>query len=107
MISEKRIYNQGLPTTPNQELNEAIVIPDRGREIGSGNIVHIWDDLDLEENPNSSYHYVLIVDGNGSSYSTQTLQEIQSKLNTRILLEQKSPIYFTGKMTYSGYPTEQ
>ncbi|MCW7482339.1 glycoside hydrolase family 5 protein [Leptospira kanakyensis] len=107
VISEKRIYNQSIPTTPSQETNEAIVIPDRNRETGSGNILHIWDDLDVEENPNSSYHYVLIVDGAGASYSTQTLQEIQSKLNTRILLEQKSPIYLTGKMTYSGYPTEQ
>ncbi|TGK49243.1 glycosyl hydrolase family 5 [Leptospira kanakyensis] len=107
VISEKRIYNQSIPTTPSQETNEAIVIPDRNRETGSGNILHIWDDLDVEENPNSSYHYVLIVDGEGTSYSAQTLQEIQSKLNTRILLEQKSPIYLTGKMTYSGYPTEQ
>ncbi|TGL87173.1 glycosyl hydrolase family 5 [Leptospira congkakensis] len=107
VISEKRIYNQSIPTTPSQETNEAIVIPDRNRETGSGNILHIWDDLDVEENPNSSYHYVLVVDGAGASYSAQTLQEIQSKLNTRILLEQKSPIYLTGKMTYSGYPTEQ
>lgn len=107
IISEKRIYHQGLPTSPNQTLNEAILIPDRNRELGSGNILHIWDDLELDENPNSSYHYVLVVDTAGISYSLQSLQEIQSKLNTRILLEEKSPIYFTGKMTYSGYPTEQ
>ncbi|EKJ87694.1 cellulase (glycosyl hydrolase family 5) [Leptospira meyeri serovar Hardjo str. Went 5] len=106
LVSEKKIYNQSIPTTPNQETNEVIITPDRNREVGSGNILHIWDDLDLDENPNSSYHYVLVVDGGITSYSLQTLQEIQSKLNTRILLEQKSPIYLTGKMTYGGYPAE-
>ncbi|EMJ90121.1 cellulase family glycosylhydrolase [Leptospira meyeri] len=106
LVSEKKIYNQSIPTTPNQETNEVIITPDRNREVGSGNILHIWDDLDLDENPNSSYHYVLVVDGGSTSYSLQTLQEIQSKLNTRILLEQKSPIYLTGKMTYGGYPAE-
>ncbi|TGL21251.1 glycosyl hydrolase family 5 [Leptospira bourretii] len=106
LVSEKKIYNQSLPTTPNQEINEAIITPDRNREVGSGNILHVWDDLDLDENPNSSYHYVLVVDGGSTSYSLQTLMEIQSKLNKRVLLEQKSPIYLTGKMTYGGYPAE-
>ncbi|PJZ44935.1 cellulase family glycosylhydrolase [Leptospira brenneri] len=107
LISEKKVYPQGIPTTLSQETNEAFVTPDRNREVGSGNILHIWDDLDLDENPNSSYHYVLVVDGSDNTYSSQQLQEIQSKLNTRILLEQKSPIYLTGKMTYGGYPNEQ
>ncbi|BDA77696.1 hypothetical protein LPTSP3_g06260 [Leptospira kobayashii] len=106
LISEKRIYNKSLPTSPNQEPNEAIFINDRNRETGSGNLVVLWDDPDQEEDLTSSYHYVLLVDAQGISPGNPMLQDLQTKLNNRILLERKSPIYFTGKMTYSGYPAE-
>ncbi|WP_411823648.1 glycosyl hydrolase family 5 [Leptospira sp. 'Mane'] len=106
LISEKRIYNQLIPSSLNQELNEAVFINDRNREAGSGNIVLLWDDLDQDEDPNSSYHYALLVDSQGVSFGNTALSDLQTKLNNRILVEKKSPVYLTGKMTYSGYPAE-
>ncbi len=103
---EKRIYNKSIPTSPSQQSNEAIFINDRNRDTGSGNLVVLWDDQDSEEDPNASYHYAVLVDAQGISLGNTVLQDLQSKLNNRILSEGKSPVYFTGKMTYSGYPAE-
>ncbi|WP_108928716.1 glycosyl hydrolase family 5 [Leptospira johnsonii] len=107
LITEKRIYNKQIPGTLLQEPNEAILTDDRNRESGSGNLALIWDDLDPEEDMNESIHYALLVDGLGTTFDIQALQTLQTGLNIRIQNEKKSPIYFTGKMTYGGYPAEQ
>ena len=88
-----------------QELYVAIYIGDRNREFGSGNLLHLWDDLDIDENQNSSYHHALIVDSAGTSFSDQIWQLIQSKMNLRILGEQKSPIYFKRHNESVSQPT--
>ncbi|MDF3821350.1 cellulase family glycosylhydrolase [Leptospira sp. 96542] len=107
LITENKLYNKTLNQNPTQDANEAILIPDRDRDLGSGNLIILWDDLDADEDVNQSYHYALLVDGSGASYNNQNLLDLQSKLTSRIRIEQKSPIYLTGKMTTSGYPTEQ
>ncbi|KAB2934820.1 MAG: glycoside hydrolase family 5 protein [Leptonema illini] len=105
VITEKRLYNRTLFSTVTQGINEAVFIADRSREAGSGSVLVLWDDIDGDEN-DESLHYAVIVDGAGSSFSDGDLLQLQSKLNQRILVEKKSPIYLTGKMTYSGYPAE-
>ncbi|TGJ98780.1 glycosyl hydrolase family 5 [Leptospira langatensis] len=107
LITEKKIYNKLIPSSLNQDTNEAIVIDDRSRDTGSGMIALVWDDLDQDEDTNDSIHYALLVDGQGISFDNQILQTLQAGLNQRLNTDKKSPIYFTGKMTYSGYPTEQ
>jgi hypothetical protein len=105
VITEKRLYNRTLFGAVTQGINEAVFVADRSRVAGSGSVLVLWDDIDGDEN-DESLHYAIVVDGAGSSFSDGDLLQLQSKLNQRILVEKKSPIYLTGKMTYSGYPAE-
>ncbi|MCW7475236.1 cellulase family glycosylhydrolase [Leptospira levettii] len=106
VMTEKKLYTSPIPNVPTNQPNEVVITADPKREIGSGNVLYLWDDLDLDENQSSSYHYALVVNKENTTYPTATLQELQSKLNQRILVEGKSPIYLIGKMTYGGYPNE-
>lgn len=107
VITEKKIQMDSIPNAPLNEPNEMVLKNDPNREIGSGNVLYLWDDLDPLENESTSYHYALIVNRENVTYPLATLQDLQSKLNQRILVEGKSPIYLIGKMTYGGYPNEQ
>ncbi len=105
LITDKKIYNKGIPTTLQNGSNEAVLISDPGRVTGSGNILAVWDDLDSEEDSENSTHFLLAVDAKGTGYSDALLATIQNDLKTRVLSQKKSPIYLTGKMTYGGYPS--
>lgn len=106
VMTEKKLYTGAIPNVPTNQPNEVVITADPKREIGAGNVLYLWDDLDLDENQSSSYHYALVVNKENTTYPIATLQELQSKLNQRILVEGKSPIYLIGKMTYGGYPNE-
>ncbi|TGK12299.1 glycosyl hydrolase family 5 [Leptospira fletcheri] len=106
LISDKRIYNKGIPSTIQSENGEAVLIPDRNRDSGSGNLLILWDDLLDGEDPDSTLHFLIAVDAAGTSYSDAVLSNIQSALKNRVVGSQQSPIYMTGKMTPSGYPSE-
>ncbi|XDD45543.1 cellulase family glycosylhydrolase [Leptospira sp. WS39.C2] len=107
VITEKKLYSDQIPNSPVHQPNEVVIKNDPNRDLGSGNVMYLWDDLDLDENQSSSYHYALVVNKENTSYPLTTLQELQTKLNQRVLVEGKSPIYLIGKMTYGGYPNEQ
>ncbi|MBM9501539.1 cellulase family glycosylhydrolase [Leptospira sp. 201903071] len=104
LVSDSRIYNKGLTPTISNLINEAILISDPDRTEGSGSLLLSWDDLESGEDVENSIHYVLIVDANGVEFTDSFLTALQTDLNQRILIEKKSPVYLTGKMTYGGYP---
>ncbi|MEI7012684.1 cellulase family glycosylhydrolase [Leptospira licerasiae] len=106
LITDKTIYNKGIPISPQNRSNEAVLIPDPNRVSGSGNILAVWDDLDPDEDPENSVHFLVAVDGAGVTYSDSLLSSIQNELKSRVLVQKKSPIYLIGKMTYSGYPSK-
>lgn len=106
LITDKVIYNKGIPTSPQNRSNEAVFFPDPSRVNGSGNILAVWDDLDTDEDPENSVHFLVAVDAAGTSYSDTLLSSIQNELKTRVLVQKKSPIYMIGKMTYGGYPSK-
>ncbi|MCG6166778.1 cellulase family glycosylhydrolase [Leptospira sanjuanensis] len=105
LISDSGIYNKTLSASIANGFNESILIPDPDRMTGSGSLLVSWDDLEAGENE-ETIHYVLIVDGNGVSYTDEWLALLQADLNRRILNEKKSPVYLIGKMTYGGYPAQ-
>jgi endoglycosylceramidase len=106
LVTEARIYNKDVPSSAQNEPNEAILVPDPNREEGSGNLLLVWDDVDAEEREDSSLHYALAVDAAGITLSDEYLVSLQAAMNQRVLRESKSPVYLTGKMTYAGYPSE-
>ncbi|MGJ4789891.1 cellulase family glycosylhydrolase [Leptospira koniambonensis] len=106
LITDKTIYNKDIPTTPQNRSNESILIPDPNRVSGSGNILTVWDDLDADEDPENSVHFLVAVDGSGANYSDSLLSSIQNELKVRVCVQKKSPIYLIGKMTYGGYPSK-
>ncbi|AOP35869.1 glycosyl hydrolase family 5 [Leptospira tipperaryensis] len=105
-VSDSKIYNKSLTSVVSNVLNESILISDPDRADGSGSLLLSWDDLENGEDPENGIHYILIVDGNGVEYSDSFLTSLQTDLNQRILVEKKSPVYLTGKMTYGGYPAQ-
>ncbi|TGK17653.1 cellulase family glycosylhydrolase [Leptospira kmetyi] len=105
VVSDSKIYNKNLSSTIQNVSNESVLISDPDRVADSGSLFVSWDDPDAGED-SEKIHYVLIVDGNGVSYSDDFLASLQFDLNQRILAEKKSPVYLIGKMTYGGYPAQ-
>jgi hypothetical protein len=105
LITDKRIYNKGIPNAVQNKSGEAIIIEDRERESGSGNLLIVWDDHVEGEDPDSSIHFLIAVCA-GNEYTYSLLADIQKDLRNRILWDKKSPVYLTGTMTYDSYPAE-
>lgn len=106
LITEKNIYNKAIPGSTQDEPNEAVIVPDPDRNGGSGSLLLVWDDVDDGEDIDGSLHYLLAVDASGIALSEDYLASLQGAMSERILHENKSPIYLTGKMTYGGYRPE-
>jgi hypothetical protein len=106
LVTEKRIYDNGIPSSAQNVSNEAILLADPNREDGSGNIVLVWDDPEQGEDGDSALHFLVAVDANGLALSYGDLASLQDSLVNRIIHENKSPVYLTGKTTYGGYPSE-
>jgi hypothetical protein len=88
--------------------NEAVLLADNARRNPSlsGRRLLVWDDVDSDES-NDSWHYALVFRRNsGDSWSSLQLQQLQADLNFAIVQQRLSPVWLTGSMTASGYPTD-
>ncbi|EPG74538.1 hypothetical protein LEP1GSC058_2632 [Leptospira fainei serovar Hurstbridge str. BUT 6] len=106
LITDKRIYNKGLPNSIQNENAEAILVQDRNRQSGSGNLLILWDDLASGEDSDTSIHFAIAIDAANISFNDSVLLNLQNSLKTKIQMNNQSPVYMTGKMTYGGYPSE-
>lgn len=102
LMTEKGIFkNLAVDTPLKQQANEVAFISDTNNGTDAGHVALIWDDKDPEED-NTSYHFVLIVDGD-AGLSNEQLQLLQASLVETINRE-KSPVYLTNRMTEHDYP---
>lgn len=88
--------------------NETVLLADNARRNPSmsGRRLLVWDDADGNESSNS-WHYALVFRRNsGDSWSSLQLQQLQTDLNLAIVQQRLSPVWLTGSMTASGYPTD-
>jgi endoglycosylceramidase len=88
--------------------NETVLLADNARRNPSmsGRRLLVWDDADGNESSNS-WHYALVFRRNsGDNWSSLQLQQLQADLNLAIVQQRLSPVWLTGSMTASGYPTD-